>query len=204
MPVSRLRRGAWLLLIAGAVLPIATPDFALAEPRHRQLPAILLAQNRPAAPSTGAALPTAAAKPAAKSVTTASPPAGPPAGPLASPPPPKYLEPLPPQKYTDVLGQKVAGPDGEDLGLIVDVIVDVDGTPRAAVIDFGGFLGVGSRKIAVDWRLLNFAPAAPDSRIWLSLDRMEIQAAPEYQPDAASDEMVGPPWAAPPSPGAGK
>jgi hypothetical protein len=96
----------------------------------------------------------------------------------------------------------VAGPDGQDLGLITDVVVDVDGTPRAAVIDFGGFLGVGSRKIAVDWRLLNFAPDREDGQIWLSLDRAEIQAAPEYRPDAVSDEMVGPPWAAPPASGA--
>jgi len=37
------------------------------------------------------------------------------------------------------------------MGRIVDVIVDLAGVVRAAVIDFGGFLGVGSRKIVVDW-----------------------------------------------------
>jgi hypothetical protein len=90
------------------------------------------------------------------------------------------------------------------LGLIVDIVVDVYGTPRAAVIDFGGFLGVGSRKIAVDWRLLNFAPGRSEDQIWLSLDRSEIQAAPEYRPNAASDAMVGPPWALPHPPAAGR
>jgi PRC-barrel domain protein len=124
--------------------------------------------------------------------------------PPAAAPPPRNLEPLPPGKYTGILGKKVAGLGGEDLGPIVDVIVNVDGTPRAAVIDFGGFLGVGSRKIAVDWRLLNFAPDRANGRVWLSLDRAEIQAAPEYRPDAASDMMVGPPWEAPLSPAAGK
>jgi PRC-barrel domain len=130
----------------------------------------------------------------------------PPAVPLVQPgpPPPKNLEPLPPGKYTGVLGKEVQGLNGEKLGPIVDVIVNVDGTPRAAVIDFGGFLGVGSRKIAVDWRLLNFAPDRPDDRIWLSLDRAEIQAAPEYKPDAVSNEMVGPPWEAPSNSPAGK
>jgi len=43
------------------------------------------------------------------------------------------------------------------MGRIVDVIVNRDGQVRAAIIDFGGFLGVGNRKIAVDWRALNFA-----------------------------------------------
>ena len=42
------------------------------------------------------------------------------------------------------------------MGQIIDVIVKRDGQVRAAVIDFGGFLGVGSRKIAVDWSALSF------------------------------------------------
>ena len=42
------------------------------------------------------------------------------------------------------------------MGRIVDVLVDRSGEVRAAIIDFGGFLGVGSRKIAVDWDALHF------------------------------------------------
>ena len=55
-----------------------------------------------------------------------------------------------------VLGRDVRSPADEDMGRIVDVIVDRTGTVRAAVIDFGGFLGVGSRKIVVDWNALHF------------------------------------------------
>jgi PRC-barrel domain len=181
------QRYAWFA-IAAALVQIAASGTGIAARPNRELPAVLLAQNRAAAPASTAADAKPAGKPAARS----------------GPPPPQNLEALPAGKYTGVLGKKVAGPDGQDLGLVVDVVVDVDGTPRAAVIDFGGFLGVGSRKIAVDWRLLNFAPDRADGQIWLSLDRAEIQAAPEYQPGVASDEMVGPPWAAPASPGAGK
>src|SRR5258706_12586912 len=50
-----------------------------------------------------------------------------------------------------VLGKDVLNAAGENLGRIVDVLVDRSGHVRAAVIDFGGFLGVGSRKIAIDW-----------------------------------------------------
>jgi PRC-barrel domain len=116
------------------------------------------------------------------------------------PPAPENLEPLPPDQFFTILGKKVTGPDGKDMGLLVDVIVAADGTPRGAVIDAGGFLGVGSRKIAVDWRLLHFAAG----RIWLSLGWAEIQGAPAYRPDGASDEMVGPPWLGPLSPPSGK
>jgi hypothetical protein len=187
--VSLQWRCAWLA-IAGALLPIAVPGSGIAAPRDIGLARVLLAQNRGVTARLASS--DDAAKPTAKTAQKSGPPA------------PKYLEPLSPARYTSILGKKVAGPDGKDLGLVVDVIVDVDGTPRAAVIDFGGFLGLGSRKIAVDWRLLNFAPDRAEGQIWLSLDRAEIQAAPEYRPDALSDEMVGPPWEAPPPPAAGK
>src|ERR1700712_2074297 len=46
-----------------------------------------------------------------------------------------------------VLGRDVRSSSDEAMGRIVDVIVDRGGHVRAAAIDFGGFLGVGSRKI---------------------------------------------------------
>ena len=107
--------------------------------------------------------------------------------------PPANFEPLPARADTGILGKKIIGPDGKELGLVVDVVVDAQGRPHAAVIDFGGFLGVGSRKIAVDWRLLKLTPGEPDWKISLNISRAEIQGAPEYKPDAASGQMVGPP-----------
>jgi hypothetical protein len=98
----------------------------------------------------------------------------------------------------------VVGPNGEDLGLITDVIVDRDGQPRAAAIDFGGFLGVGSRKVAVDWNLLQFDPEQRDHAVGLALDRHQIQSAPEYKANAAPAKMLGPPWMRPPSRVAGE
>lgn len=98
-----------------------------------------------------------------------------------------------------ILGRKVVGPNGEDLGLIADVIVDRDGRPRAAVIDFGGFLGVGSRKVAVDWNLLQFDPAQQGRKAVLSLGRSQIKGAPEYRADTTSAAMVGPPLVGPSS-----
>src|SRR5215472_18988447 len=46
-----------------------------------------------------------------------------------------------------ILGRPVLSAADENMGRIVDVIVDRSGRVHAAVIDFGGFLGVGSRKI---------------------------------------------------------
>jgi hypothetical protein len=68
------------------------------------------------------------------------------------------------------------------MGRIVDVLVDRAGQVRAAIIDFGGFLGVGSRKIAVDWSALHFPePGKPGQRITLELNRDQVNTAPEYK-----------------------
>jgi hypothetical protein len=79
------------------------------------------------------------------------------------------------------LGKEVRSGTGDNLGRIVDVLVDQGGQVRAAVIDFGGFLGVGSRKIVVDWGALHFAPAQERDRITLDLTRDQVSAAPEYK-----------------------
>lgn len=103
---------------------------------------------------------------------------------------PKNVEPLPSNDAASVLGKKVKGPHGEDLGLIVDVLVDADGKPHAAVIDFGGFLGVGSRKIAIDWKALGFTSLSRAGTVGLGLDRAQIAAAPEYKPGPPGADVV--------------
>jgi hypothetical protein len=79
-----------------------------------------------------------------------------------------------------ILGREVTSPKGEDLGRVVDVLADAQGHVRVAIIDFGGFLGVGTRRIAVDWPLLRFDLNARDKPLILSVDRQKLQSAPEY------------------------
>ncbi|MDE2379396.1 MAG: PRC-barrel domain-containing protein [Bradyrhizobium sp.] len=84
-----------------------------------------------------------------------------------------------------VLGRDVRSAADEDMGRIVDVIVDRGGHVRAAVIDFGGFLGVGSRKIVVDWNALRFGKVAnKKDSISLELTKAQVAAAPEYKEGA--------------------
>ncbi len=83
-----------------------------------------------------------------------------------------------------VLGKEVRSAANENMGRIVDVIVDRSGQVKAAVIDFGGFLGVGSRKIAVAWNALRFpGNAKQGDRISLELTRDQVRAAPEFKED---------------------
>jgi hypothetical protein len=88
------------------------------------------------------------------------------------------------EEVQGILGREVRSEANENMGRIVDVIVDRNGQVRAAIIDFGGFLGVGSRKIAVAWNALRFPPDAKNvERIGLELTRDQVQGAPEYKAD---------------------
>lgn len=96
------------------------------------------------------------------------------------------------------LGKVVRSSTGEDMGRLVDVVVDRDGQPRAAIIDFGGFLGVGSRKIAVDWGALDFSDDADKGVIKAQLTRDQVKSAPEFKegsPVVVLGASPGPPAA---------
>jgi len=78
-----------------------------------------------------------------------------------------------------VLGKEIRSSAGESMGRVIDLLVDSGGQVRAAVIDFGGFLGVGNRKIVVDWNALHFSEQ-PD-QITVDLTRDQVREAPEYK-----------------------
>jgi hypothetical protein len=91
-----------------------------------------------------------------------------------------------------VLGKKVQGANGEDLGRVVDVLADAGGRVRAAVIEFGGFLGVGIRRVAVDWSLLRFTAGGPDKSLTLNVSGKKLQSAPEYKNSTDPQALMAP------------
>lgn len=78
-----------------------------------------------------------------------------------------------------VLGARVTSTSGESIGSIEDLIIDEeDGSIIAAVVSVGGFLGFGSKQIAVDWSELGINWDA--NEITLALTREEAEAAEDY------------------------
>lgn len=99
------------------------------------------------------------------------------------------------EQLESVLGIEALSSTGDNMGRIDDIIVDRSGEIRAAIIDFGGFLGVGSRKIAVDWRSLHFDPKKPGAVV-VSLTKDQLRVAPVYKA-AEPVVMIGGPSAKP-------
>lgn len=91
-----------------------------------------------------------------------------------------------------LLGQPVTGGKGEVVGHIVDVLIDQNGQPSAAVVEFAGFFGLGNRQVAVDWKALAFAIAQDRIVIHLDIDANQIKAMPEYTPSAISVPVATP------------
>lgn len=120
--------------------------------------------------------------PSAPEATAPAPAAPAPAPPVTPPPAPPAAKVLERTETQGVLGRDVRSKTGENMGRVVEVIVDrATGQARAAIIDFGGFLGVGSRKIAVAWDALQFTTGQNSDRITLDLTRDQVKDAPDYK-----------------------
>ena len=81
-----------------------------------------------------------------------------------------------------VLGIQVRTKTEEAVGRIIDLLADRDGKVVAAVIEFGGFLGIGTRKIAVKWSALRIEADKSPVAI-LDVTREQLRVTPEYKPD---------------------
>jgi hypothetical protein len=84
------------------------------------------------------------------------------------------------RKLDSVLGREVTSTQDGIGGRIVDILVDNDGRLRAAVVEFGGFLGIGTRKIAVEWSAFRFTGRT----IEVDVSRDQLRAAPEFKSNA--------------------
>jgi hypothetical protein len=94
-------------------------------------------------------------------------------------------EPLAPvlkrNQLESVLGREVRTRVEKDAGRIIDLLADRHGRVQAAVIEFGGFLGIGTRKIAVEWSAVSFESDGKQPVLFVDLTRDQLRAAPEYK-----------------------
>lgn len=81
-----------------------------------------------------------------------------------------------------LIGKNVYGRDNDKLGEVDDVILDTNGQAKQLVIGSGGFLGIGEKKVAVEYNAANWDSA--NNRINLSgLSRDDVKAMPEFKYD---------------------
>ncbi|MDP3339156.1 PRC-barrel domain-containing protein [Frigidibacter sp.] len=81
-------------------------------------------------------------------------------------------------------GAPVYDANDEKVGDISELIVAADGTITEAVIDIGGFLGIGAKPVALNFEQLQVMAEEADGtgvRVHLNATEEELEAMPEYE-----------------------
>jgi sporulation protein YlmC with PRC-barrel domain len=81
-----------------------------------------------------------------------------------------------------LIGNDVYNKDGEDLGDIKDIMIDMaKGSVRYAVLSFGGVLGLGDKLFAVPWAALKLD--TENKRFTLDVPKSQLNDAPGFDKD---------------------
>ena len=94
---------------------------------------------------------------------------------------------------SDLIGAAVTNANGDSIGKTSDVLVDKSSkTVDAVVIDVGGFLGIGSKSVAIPLDKLTIG-ARPDEGVKTAMTKEQLEALPAFEGRKAEE----PPPAAP-------
>lgn len=80
-----------------------------------------------------------------------------------------------------LIGQEVTTPDGEALGEVAALEIGPDGKVVSVVIDAGGFLGLGAKRVAVPYDAVQHMSDTPDEqRLVVAATADQVEGAPDY------------------------
>jgi sporulation protein YlmC with PRC-barrel domain len=169
----------WLFTSA-IVLALATPAWAqtTTEPPTTPPPAAEELGSQPTTQPEG----TAVTEPLAPSPEAAAPAAG-------TTGPEQTI--IPEQAETellaeDLMGTKVFGADGEEVGAVEDLIFDEQQKIAGVVIGVGGFLGIGKKEVGLNWEQAKLVESADTGTktIMIGLTKADLEAAPDFKTTA--------------------
>lgn len=97
------------------------------------------------------------------------------------------------QKANDVVGMTIKNPQNEDLGKIENLAIDADtGRIMYAIVQFGGFLGLGEKLAPVPWTVLT--PAGDYKHFVLNIDKDQLKTAPGTFEKSKWPNLNDPEW----------
>lgn len=82
-----------------------------------------------------------------------------------------------------LMGKEVYGVNDDSVGTIDDLLLDDAGAISNVIIDFGGFLGMGTSQVSVGYEELTVLAdgGRADVRIYIDATKEQIQAQPQYR-----------------------
>ena len=83
---------------------------------------------------------------------------------------------------SSLIGNDVRNPAGDGLGTIEEIMIDLgSGAVSFAVLEMGGFLGLGSKLFAIPWNALRLD--TEHHEFVLDVDRERLENAPGFDKD---------------------
>ena len=95
-----------------------------------------------------------------------------------------FVAATPEQITADALtGASVYDANDERVGEIAELILDADGNAQQAVVDVGGFLGIGEKPVALDMSQVKIMKAADSDelRVYVGDTKEQLEAMPTYE-----------------------
>lgn len=81
-----------------------------------------------------------------------------------------------------LIGDTVRNTQGEDLGNLEEIMLDLDsGQVAYAVLSFGGFLGMGDKLFAIPWQALSVD--LDNHELILAISKEKLENAPGFDKD---------------------
>jgi sporulation protein YlmC with PRC-barrel domain len=94
-------------------------------------------------------------------------------------------------RIKNVMGQRVLNPDAEVIGTIDDLVVGKDGRIKYAILEHGGFLGIGDKLVPIPWDAVKSLEDRPE--LLVNVSAISLEKAPNIDPAKWPDISV-PQW----------
>ena len=80
----------------------------------------------------------------------------------------------------DFIGKRVYSRNGDDIGKVADLILTDDGSVSAVVLGVGGFLGIGTKDVAISMASIDMAKDGNSVKLVMDATKDQLKAAPTY------------------------
>ena len=79
-----------------------------------------------------------------------------------------------------LIGTKVKNANNDTVGSVNDIYLDKDGSVKMVIVSVGGFLGVGSKAVAVKWSDLSYGKAGDSLKLSTNLSKEALTGMPDF------------------------
>jgi sporulation protein YlmC with PRC-barrel domain len=80
-----------------------------------------------------------------------------------------------------LIGLDVQSPEDKKVGDIGEVVLDKDGKVEGVVVDVGGFLGIATHPVLLDWKDVTLATQDGNDRAVVNLTKEKLEQMPAYE-----------------------